>query len=192
MAKIILPAYIESIHGRAGDTIFYTVAGTQYARAFTQPRNPRTRAQQKNRAAFSEGVKAWQKLSAQEKSLYNRLAHGKPRSGYNLFISMHMKGAGPTEYSPSARQQINVNKLSPSYMLQSTSVYASVPFYSATIYSKEAARGGNSPPEKASWIATQHSLMTMSNTPQCFDTDCVMLSSVNRIPPASLHTLWSS
>ena len=146
MAKLILPSYIESIHGRAGDTIFYTVTGTQYARAFTHPRNPRTRSQQKNRASFAQGVKAWQKLSAQEKSLYNRLAHGKSQSGYNLFISMHMKGTERTENSNAVRHQANVHLLSPSYMHQGTSVYASVLLDSATIYSKEAARVGNSPP----------------------------------------------
>ena len=92
MAKIILHPSILSIHGRIGDIIFYNVCGFQYARSYTIPRNPRTEAQQKNRATFAEAVKLWQVLSKKEKSIYNRMAAEKPMNGYNLFISMTMKG----------------------------------------------------------------------------------------------------
>lgn len=92
MAKITLKSYIKSIHGRTGDLIWYNVKGNQYVRSYTHPCNPRTEAQQRNRATFAEAVKLWQCLSVEEKSLYNRMAEGKPHSGYNFFISLRMKG----------------------------------------------------------------------------------------------------
>ena len=92
MAKIILNPPIKSLHGRIGNIIYYNVKGYQYARSYTIPRNPRTESQQRNRASFARAVEQWQKMTAHEKSYYNRLAWGKPYSGYNLFISMRKKG----------------------------------------------------------------------------------------------------
>ena len=92
MAKIILNPQIKSIHGRIGNIIYYNVKGSQYARSYTIPRNPRTGPQQGNRASFAEAVIQWQKLAPGEKSYYDRLALGKPYSGYNLFISMRNRG----------------------------------------------------------------------------------------------------
>jgi hypothetical protein len=94
MAKVVLASYIKSIHGRLGNVIFYNVKGNQYARAWSMPRNPRTAKQQKNRKTFAEAVKLWQSMSPGEKEAYNIMARGKPLSGYNLFISMYMKGYG--------------------------------------------------------------------------------------------------
>jgi hypothetical protein len=94
MAKVTLAPHIKSLHGRLGNIIFYNVKGNQYARAWSMPRNPRTAAQQKNRKTFTEAVKLWQSMSPGEKEAYNIMARSKPLSGYNLFISMHMKGAG--------------------------------------------------------------------------------------------------
>lgn len=92
MAKVIPASFIKSIHGHIGNIILYNVNGNQYARSYTIPRNPRTKVQQKNRTAFAEAVKLWQKLSDEDKSCYNLMAKGKPLTGYNLFISMNMKG----------------------------------------------------------------------------------------------------
>ena len=92
MAKITPASYIKSIHGRIGNIIFYNVSGIQYARAYSIPYNPRTEAQQDNRAAFAHAVRLWKELPRNEKSSFNNLAKGQKLSGYNLFISMCMKG----------------------------------------------------------------------------------------------------
>ena len=100
MAKVKLKSYIKSIHGRMGNIIFYNVNGNQYARSFTMPRNPRTMAQQQNRAAFAAAVHAWKELPQYEKSRYNRMATGRNLSGYNIFVSMRMKGIKPQGLKP--------------------------------------------------------------------------------------------
>jgi len=92
MAKAKLSSYLKELHGRAGNYIHYNVNGRQYVRSHAIPRNPRTQLQQENRAAFAVAVKLWQELSPEEKMIYNRKALRKPYSGYNLFISMQMKG----------------------------------------------------------------------------------------------------
>lgn len=92
MAKIKLKSYIKSVHGRLGNVVYYNVKGYQYARSYSIPLNPRTEAQQKNRSSFADAVHAWQNSADEIKASYNELAEGKPLSGYNLFISMHMKG----------------------------------------------------------------------------------------------------
>jgi len=51
-----------------------------------------TELQQANREKFGDAVKAWQNLTSEEKSLYNKMALGKDMSGYNLFISKTMYG----------------------------------------------------------------------------------------------------
>lgn len=92
MAKIVLKSNIKSIHGRTGNLIYYNVKGYQYARAYSIPLNPRTEAQQQNRTRFAQAVLLWHKLPHDEKTVYDRLTIGKSFSGYNLFISNHMKG----------------------------------------------------------------------------------------------------
>ena len=92
MAKAELRSYLKELHGRAGNYIHYNVKGRQYVRSHAIPCNPRTQAQQKNRATFADAVKLWQELPPEERIIYNRKALRKPYSGYNLFISMQMKG----------------------------------------------------------------------------------------------------
>ena len=106
MAKVKFRSPIKSIHGRIGNIIFYNVNGNNYARSFSMPKNPRTEAQQKNRVNFADAVKLWQGLSDEEKSKYNRMAAGKPLSGYNLFISMKMKNISPEVLKVSQSGQV--------------------------------------------------------------------------------------
>lgn len=94
MAKITLPENIMSIHGHTGGMVFYfhSAYEIQYVRSYVIPRNPRTALQQKGRTAFGGAVRLWQQLQPGEKSFYNRMAYGKPLSGYNMFISMQKRG----------------------------------------------------------------------------------------------------
>ncbi|NLV67068.1 MAG: hypothetical protein GXY14_05260 [Spirochaetes bacterium] len=92
MAKVKLPSYIKSIHGKRGNIIYYNVRGIQYSRSWSMPENPRTPLQQQNRRNFSESVKLWQSLDPEEKKTYNDMAAPLGRKGYNLFISMQMDG----------------------------------------------------------------------------------------------------
>ncbi len=89
---IKLKPHIKSIHGRAGNMVFYFSRGRQYARSYCVPRNPSTALQQKNRQSFAQAVRLWQQLPAGEKIIYNRIAGSRPISGYNLFISCRMNG----------------------------------------------------------------------------------------------------
>ncbi|HPJ34886.1 MAG TPA: hypothetical protein PK358_08645 [Spirochaetota bacterium] len=133
MAKITLNPRILSMHGRIGNIIFYNVCGFQYARSLTIPLNPRTEAQQKNRASFAEAVKLWQQLSEKEKTRYNKKAARKPMSGYNLFISMTMKGLTALTVKSG---EVRVFSILSSYLLRSTSVPYTItpafPFYQAS------------------------------------------------------------
>lgn len=92
MAKIILKPHIKSIHGMAGGMVFYNVAGVQLVRRYSIPRNPRTEIQQANRSAFALAIQCWHMTTPAEKSFYERIAYGMNCSGYNLFISMRMRG----------------------------------------------------------------------------------------------------
>lgn len=134
MAKVTLKSYIKSIHGRTGNVIYYNVKGHQYARAFSIPRNPRTVAQQRNRATFAEAVKLWQGLSPEEKSYYNLMAEGKPASGYNIFISMQMKGVTLKIIKQAPGVQIKVSLIPGSHLIRTTSVSPSPVLATGRIY----------------------------------------------------------
>ena len=125
MAKIVLASYIKAIHGRIGNFIYYNVNGYQYARSFTIPINPKTPVQQINRNAFGKAAKLWQSIPEEDKSFYNRLAYGKPLSGYNIFVSMQKRGIS-TEVLKLIHRHKRYNRyIDPSYILRDTSVYTS-------------------------------------------------------------------
>ncbi len=93
MASVILNPMFTGMSGRTGNMVFFKRYGRQYARAYVSPRNPDTEDQRINRKIFKEAVHAWQKLDESIKILYRKKAEGKSLSGYNLFISQHMKQA---------------------------------------------------------------------------------------------------
>ncbi|HPJ36783.1 MAG TPA: DUF6266 family protein [Spirochaetota bacterium] len=124
MAKVKFRSPIQSIHGRLGNIIFYTVNGINYARSYSIPENPRTEAQQKNRVNFADAVKLWQGLTDAEKAKYNRMAIGKPLSGYNLFISMKMKNISPEVLNVQERVLVKECCIYTSYIQAVTSVSA--------------------------------------------------------------------
>jgi len=140
MAKIRFKSYIKSAHGRMGNIIYYNVKGHQYARSYSIPRNPRTEAQQKNRESFAEAVKIWQSLTEKEKSRYNHMAAGKPLSGYNLFISMQMKGLISEEAS---REEL----IYAPYTLRSTSVSPASPSTTASLHLHRSVKTPGIPPD---------------------------------------------
>ncbi len=124
MAIIKLKPHIKSLHGRIGNVVYYHVNGYQYARSYAMPRNPRTEAQQRNRTTFAEAVRFWQQLSVPEKSWYNRRAAGMPLSGYNLFISMYLKGLNNGRI-PIQCRQINYLSIPAPCLIAANSVPAS-------------------------------------------------------------------
>lgn len=134
MAKIKLKSYIKSVHGRIGNVIYYNVNGNQYARIYSIPRNPRTIKQQKNRSTFAESVKLWQKLSPEIKSFYNRLAIDKPMSGYNLFISLTMKGITAESSIQAEIKSVNNSYIPALYQIANNSVTPSILSLSDTVY----------------------------------------------------------
>jgi hypothetical protein len=92
MGKIDMNSKTCTFHGRTGKYIHYYVKGYHYVRTHAIPRNPRSIKQQKNRCTFAEAVRSWQVLSPEEQAACNRKASKERYSGYNLFISMYMKG----------------------------------------------------------------------------------------------------
>lgn len=126
MAKAKLSSYIKELNGRSGRYIHYNVKGYQYVRSYAIPHNPRTAAQQKNRAAFAEAVKLWQELSPGEKMIYKKKALRKSCRGYNLFISMQMKGSYLEERLPVKNIQVKDSLYPHTDMIKVNSV--SIPF----------------------------------------------------------------
>ncbi len=122
MAKVKLSPGHESLHGRLGNIIHYNVYGFQYARSYSIPRNPRTEKQQKQRKALADKVKLWQKLPPEEKKIYNRLAKGKPHTGYNIFLSNTLNGITHERIMELYNSSQAVTIVSDRYPLRVTSV----------------------------------------------------------------------
>lgn len=121
MAKVRLNPAFDSLHGRLGKIVHYNRYGDQCARSHVIPRNPDTPAQRENRKTFAGAVKAWQVLSPEEKYRYNRKAMKLKMSGYNLFISMHMRENIRGRNSSQGTMLRSSEKLHP-YLLRSASV----------------------------------------------------------------------
>jgi len=125
LAKIKCKSGTPTIHGRTGNVIFYNVYGYQYVRSYSIPYNPGTGKQQSNRTTFAEAAKLWQYIPAKDKSFYNRLAYGKPLSGYNIFVSMQKKGI-TTEILKLIHKHQRYSRFIPdACRIGDTSVYAS-------------------------------------------------------------------
>lgn len=82
---------LKSISGRIGSVVFYVNRGRQCVRAYVIPRNPDTEAQRFVRSCFGDAVRTWQSMTSDEKYAYTRKARNFNMSGYNLFISNHLK-----------------------------------------------------------------------------------------------------
>lgn len=93
MARIKTPSYIGQANGRMGDLVFYTTGTGQFSRMYVVPANPDTEAQRIVRGNFGDAVRSWQNMAREDKEAYNILAAKKGKRGYNLYISMYMKGA---------------------------------------------------------------------------------------------------
>jgi len=57
-----------------------------FKRNFHSPTNPQTPAQQARRSVFASGVVAWQSLTSEQKSVYNKKAKKFRFEGFNLFM----------------------------------------------------------------------------------------------------------
>ncbi len=95
MAKVKLHPYLRTAHGGLDGLVLYRRYGKIYIKARTIPSNPRTEPQVKCRGNFGGGVKAWQFLPEEEKSIYRIRAKRKKKSGYNLFMSEYLRGIAP-------------------------------------------------------------------------------------------------
>jgi len=126
MGKIEINSKVDTFHGKTGNYIHYYVKGYHYVRTYTIPRNPRSAAQQKNRNAFADAVKLWQELTQAEQAIYNRISRKTRYSGYNLFISMCMKGMSLPEIIAGNSIRVQGMSFHVPHMLRATSV--STPF----------------------------------------------------------------
>lgn len=76
--------------GRMGPVVFCRRGNTAFARAWVQPKNPRTIKQRAHRGRFESAVKAWKEMSEEDKERYRSRARFQGRTGYNLFLSEFM------------------------------------------------------------------------------------------------------
>ena len=91
MAVVHYDPSIEGFTNRLGNLVYYRNRETKCVRRWVMPRNPRTELQQRGRRSFADAVKLWQNLEPYRKAQWNRKALIRHISGYNLFISEHMK-----------------------------------------------------------------------------------------------------
>jgi hypothetical protein len=117
---------VKSVRGRLGNTVFYNWHGLQCARAYCIPRNPDTMEQRKTRGRFADAVHAWQLLDDVEKHLWRRRAARMRMSGYNLFISGHMKMNAGDCFNPAKTRNDSSHKCSLSYPSSVPSITRSV------------------------------------------------------------------
>ena len=89
--------------GRCGPVVYARTRFGLVARAWVQPRNPRTQVQQANRGAFATVSQYWHGLSDDQKNAWNLYAVGKyslntlgvqvPRSGHSCYMSLNLRQA---------------------------------------------------------------------------------------------------
>ncbi len=91
MAIAKLNPSFESIKGNIGNLIYYNRMGKVCIRSRVIPRNPRTSAQQRNRATFADAVASWQSMSQEEKLLWKIKGAKRKNTGYNYYISEYMR-----------------------------------------------------------------------------------------------------
>ncbi len=106
MATIKLGAALADIRGKVGGAIFSRNKGGAYMKAFTQPTNPRTNAQQERRALFGTLMSQWRNLSQAQRNSFINNAPNYPQtnkvgevsilSGSQLYVKANMTllGAG--------------------------------------------------------------------------------------------------
>ena len=80
------------VRGKHKDLTYQVVGktGTQYARNYTQGKNPRTPPQQANRGKMGPANDAWHALTPAQKAVWDMKAKKLPMTGYNLFISNYL------------------------------------------------------------------------------------------------------
>ena len=91
MAIVHYDPSIDFFSNKLGTFVYYRNRSTPCVRRWVMPRNPRTELQQHGRRCFADAVRLWQGLEPYKKSQWNRRALARHISGYNLFISEHLK-----------------------------------------------------------------------------------------------------
>lgn len=69
----------------------YKRQGKIFLRKYRKAKNPRTRKQVRHRREFKKAVDEWKKLTDEEKEKYSQLAEELNMSGFNLFVSKHLR-----------------------------------------------------------------------------------------------------
>jgi hypothetical protein len=91
MTKIEFTPEGPMLRGRRDDVVFYKRKGKFYSRRFTKPRDPKTTAQQNQRARFREANAAWKALAEEDRERWRR--HARDRAyGFNLFVKKFATG----------------------------------------------------------------------------------------------------
>ena len=91
MAIVHYDPSIDFFSNKLGNFVYYRNRSTPCVRRWVMPRNPRTELQQHGRRCFADAVRLWQGLEPYKKGQWNRKALVRHISGYNLFISEHLK-----------------------------------------------------------------------------------------------------
>jgi len=91
MASTRLSASLREFRGNIDGLVFYTWQGDTFVRPYKRQRDPKTLLQLDLRTAFGRAVRAWRKLSPEEKARWNRRSKKKRTTGYHVFLSTYLR-----------------------------------------------------------------------------------------------------
>ena len=84
-------ATLREFRGNIDGLVFYTWQGDTFVRPYKEQRDPKTPRQLDLRGAFARAVRAWRKLTPDEKARWNRQARKKRTTGYHVFLSAYIR-----------------------------------------------------------------------------------------------------
>ncbi|PKL40547.1 MAG: hypothetical protein CVV44_02780 [Spirochaetae bacterium HGW-Spirochaetae-1] len=86
MADVKLNPVFTGFSKQIGDLVFVNLHGKTFVRKKAIPRQTNSEAQLLVRDCFKKTIEAWGRLNDDQKKAWEKEAHGKNMSGYNLFF----------------------------------------------------------------------------------------------------------
>lgn len=91
MPKLTGPLFSNDARGNVGGVITYSKTfGGNVAKLTPKVKELPSDLQKAYRGVYKAGKDAWKALSEEQKAVYIELAKGKPRTGFNMFMSEYL------------------------------------------------------------------------------------------------------